>query len=126
MTKRDKIYDYLEGLSRNDLVAIYNQYCEEANYTDDLIEDNGQGFIETYYSDVWSLACQLDGNNNYSIRDDYVRFDGLGNLESTDTPEDWIDLDEIAEYSVENDEYFGDTEIKEILEEEESDDEEDE
>jgi hypothetical protein len=123
MDKRARIVEVLEKLSSRVMVEVYNRYCDEANYPNDRIEDNTDEFLNNMYPTGAEMASQLDGNSNYGYRDDYARLDGLGNLESTDSPEDWVEFDEVARYAEDNDEDFGDDEIREILdEEEESDD----
>lgn len=56
---------------------------------------------------------------------DYFRLNVYGNLESTNDPcnEGWIDLDELAGYAVDNDEDFGNSEIRELLDQWEAEEE---
>jgi hypothetical protein len=118
--KKELIKDYLEGLNNTDLVALHNDYCEKSSYNDDQIYNLDDDFIETHFPDSPKLARQLSGNRNFNFNDDYVRYDGYGNLETTDYPDDsdWINLDEIADYAIDEDEDFGDDEIREILDNE--------
>lgn len=73
--------------------------------------------------DILREARDVDTN------DDWIRWNGYGNLESTDCPEDWMELDEIADYIVENDEDLNSKDIRDLLHEielENEDEEEDE
>lgn len=35
MTKKDKIVEYINNMNKYDLVALWNEYCDNNNYFDD-------------------------------------------------------------------------------------------
>ena len=64
---------------------------------------------------------------SFNPNDDWFRWDGLGNLESTDYPEkDWIDIDDIADYIVENDDALRNDDLRDLMDEIEAENEEEE
>ena len=75
--------------SEDDLVAMHNIYCEENNYPDDTVFNNDEEFIETSYGEnVIKLWRDISNNSFYTDQDDYVCYNGQGNLESFSTFED--------------------------------------
>lgn len=95
--KQEVVKDYLENLYTEDLVAIWNEYCDKAGYSDDYIYENGSGFLDEMFS------CPSDAVNavfygEYSINDTYVKFDGYGNLASSDWADEWVDFDDLSEW----------------------------
>lgn len=72
----------------------------------------------------WDIA-RMAYYGEFCPTDSYFRFNVYGNLESTDNPcnEGWIDLDELAQYAIDNDEDFGDREIRELLDQWEAEEE---
>lgn len=97
MTYRDQ----LDQLSNSELLVVHNIYVEKCNYPDDAIYDNDEYFFEEYFGNdvIGAVRAVTYGNYNYSHK--YVKFDGYGNLESSDSIEDFIDLDGI-ENDIEN------------------------
>lgn len=102
----DSVVTYLESLNDSELVTIHNTYCSDNNDSDDEIYCNDEDFFNTYFgSDVMGAIRAVSyGDFNYSH--DYVKFDGYGNLETTNDPSEWIDKSEIANYILENPDTF--------------------
>lgn len=111
------VLDYLKDLSSSELVSIHNTYCSEANYNDDEIYSNDEDFFNTFFDGRPYEVARSCFYGDYNYSHDYVVFNGYGNLESFNSPEDKIDFDGIANYILENPEAF---DIELIEEEEES------
>lgn len=117
---REEVLEMLRDMDDYELVAIHNGYCNEANYVDDKIYSMSE-FDELYYcmDGKSPLDVIRDAfNGSFNPNDDWFRWNGYGNLESTDRPiDDWVDIDDIADYIVENDEDLGDKDIRDLLDE---------
>lgn len=117
--KKDERFEKIEDFINNEvcetnLVELWNAYCEEVNYSEDIIyyiSDMDDIFGRLYPSELFQ---KLDDDFNWD--DEYFYVDRNGYLMSTDYPgEDIIDYDEMIEYMIENDEDMGYKEIREIL-----------
>jgi len=125
---KNDLCEHLQQIHERDLVDLHHQYCEAMNYGDDEIYDIETFFNEFFcgvkdlYSDV---ICRIN-YGNFRDNDDWAKFDHNGNIISTSRVEDWIDIDEMVDYIIENDDDLSDTDIRDILEEyEDADDDED-
>ena len=126
---REDLIDMLEGMDGWEIVSVHNTYCGKVRYDDDYIYEmemfnefeNGRTPLE-----IASDAAGID------LNDIWIRYNGNGNLESTVCPvdDDWIEIDEIADYIIDNDDALDNDEIREFLieayEEEVEDDEDEE
>lgn len=113
MKRVERIKEYLEGLNDWDLIAIWNECCgnDDCVYPmDELDEQLGR----MSPSEILRASFYGDINPN----DDYFKFNGRGNLASTNTLSDWVDIEDLARYIDETENYFGDSEIMDILDEE--------
>ena len=113
---RDEVLEMLRDMD-DELIEIHNAYCEKVNYTDDMIYS--MSMLNEFYYGKDPLDIILDAYNGaFNPNDNWFRWNGYGNLESTDRPIDnWIDIDEIADYIVENDEDLGNKDIRDLLDE---------
>ena len=123
---REEVLEMLRDMDNWELIEIHNAYCEKVNYTDDMIYD--MSMLNEFYHGKDPLDILLDAYNGaFNPNDDWFRWNGYGNLESTDRPvDDWIEIDDIADYIVENDEDFGNTDIRDLMDEIEAENEEEE
>ena len=97
--KIEFISNQFESLSFSERVNLYNEYCSEER-PDDYIYSNDEEFFDTYFSgamDAVRAVCFGD----YHFSDEYVWFNGYGNLESSDFPELYTD-DSFFEWLVDN------------------------
>ena len=120
---RDEVLEMLKDMNDNDLVAVHNEYCEKVRYDDDRIyymEELNELMYGMKPLDILREARDVD------INDDWIRWNGYGNLESTDCPEDWMDLAEIADYIVENEDPLYNDDIRDLMDEIEEENEEEE
>ena len=118
MKRVERIQEYLEGLNDRDLIAIWNECCanDDCVYPmDELDEQLGR----MSPSEILRASFYGDINPN----DEYFRFNSRGNLVSTNTISEWVDIEDLARYIDETENYFGDSEIMDILWDDEEEDE---
>ena len=125
MTKTEMIKDLLENMSESQLYIIVNEYFDKTNYYDDRIYDMDE-FDEIMSGMSPSDIATKIFYGDFRPNDNYFKFDGYANLQSFDYISDEVDLEEIADYIVDNDEDFDNSDIREILDKENEEDEEEE
>lgn len=98
----EKIYKYIEldfeNLSDGELVSLWNEYCSETSHSDDEIFSFDEEFFEVFFANKPMEATRAASFGSINWSDDYIRFNGYGNLESFDDPKDYIDEKELLEY----------------------------
>lgn len=116
MKRVERIKEYLEGLLDSSLIAIWDEYCNYCRYDDYVysMDEIDEVLREMPASEILRASFYGDINPN----DDYFKFNGRGNLASTNTLSDWVDIEDLARYIDETENYFGDSEIMDILDEE--------
>ena len=121
--KRQKIVDYINSMNDDEIVELHNCYCEAAGDEDDRIysmyelDELLEGRTPT---DILSMGFYGD----FRPRHDFFWFNGNGNLETADYATDMpIFAIDIANYILSEEDSLGNDEIKEILDEEDEDNE---
>ena len=101
-TLEQKVYDHIINLDADDLMQLHNEYCEANNYPDDMIYINDGEFIDMVYPSASEFAKALaNADGQYCYNHDFVRFDGYGDLESSDDVSDLIlGYAELVEYVI--------------------------
>jgi len=100
--KKENFYEAWNDLDRNDKIACFNDWAREHNADDELFEFDDDFFNTFYDNDPAGAAraCFFGNISNWS--DEYIRFNGYGNLVSMSEweAEEWADdyKDEIYEY----------------------------
>lgn len=105
----------LKSFPRAELVNIHNSYCYEIDDFDSLISEMSE--LDEIFSDFSPLhLANRMFYGNFKPCDAYFRFNGYGNLDSSEFPdfEGWIDVDAIADYILENHD-LGRTSIRDWL-----------
>lgn len=122
MTRYEKIREAIDEMHGAEIVDLHNEYCYANNALDDHIysmeefDEIMSGMTPreiaraAYYFGKFCPAC------------DWFWFNGYGNLESGDFVPDIIDMDAIAKYIDENGDDLGNSDIADILEDDENDD----
>jgi hypothetical protein len=95
MTK-EQIKDAIKDMTDHDIMELNNVFCELENYVDNHIYINDEDFFNTFFQERIDIARAIS-YGDYRFSDEYVRFDGYGNLESII----FLDLNDLAD-SVEN------------------------
>lgn len=111
----EKFTEEFNNLSSNNKIAIYNEYCSEHGDTDKMLYDFDEEFFEMAFGNdpIEAARATFFGNiQNWS--DEYIRFNGYGNLESLskydaiEVAEDHIDdiyeYEDVWEYYIESEE----------------------
>lgn len=103
MKTKQEIIDFLNQLNANELISIHNEYCESVNYVDDMIFGNDEHFFNEAFTNPLDCARAVQFGD-WRFHDDFVKFDGYGNLESIPDYRihEMIDLNAIAEDIIKN------------------------
>lgn len=104
MNKIKAISQYIKDYwSNEDIIQAWNVYCNDKNM-DDYVYGNDEWFFEEMFEkadDAVRAVCY----GNYEYQDEYVVFNGYGNLDTFDDWEDEkspIDLDILVNYLIKN------------------------
>ena len=124
ITKRDMLYDdiasILDNLESWQIVDVHNSFADGDDWIYDMNSFNE--LMERYNPiDIANRVVYGEFNPNH----DYFRFDGYANLESTDYPEDFVDMDVIINYAIDNDYDYDIDEIRDLLDDYYNDDDDD-
>ena len=123
MTKTEMIKDLLENMSESKLYTIANEYFDKTEYYDDTIYDMDECDEIMSVMSPSDIALKIF-YGDFRPNDHYFKFDGCANFQSFDYISDEVDLEEIADYIIDNDEDFDNSDIREILDEKNEEDEE--
>ena len=140
MNKREEIRNILTKISDEELVSIWNEYCYNTNHFDDeildyermeeTIENSTEGGL--YWVNRFFYGRDWYGENESANPNrNYFTFNGYGNIISFDYlynayKDEFYNIDEcdLIDYIIENREDFNNSEIREILEADETTEEE--
>ena len=116
ITNRDMLYDDIAGILDNldnwKIVNIHNDFCDGDDWIYNM-SDFDEIMDNMTAMDVANRVFYGDFNPN----NDYFKFDGYANLESTDYPTDFVDMDILINYAIDNDYDYDIDEIRELLDE---------
>lgn len=101
----ESIKEWFDELTTADQVEAHNIYAREQS-SDDEIHSNDDDFFNTYFENRTLEAVRAVCYGEYKYTDEYVVFNGYGNLESFNNPEDHISVGEIAADILENPENY--------------------
>ena len=102
----------LEAMDEFEIAEAWNNYCENVNYCDDMVYSMGELGDICYGWDAMKVIetfCDGDFNTN----DGWFRFTIYG--AESGSVWDFVDLDDLAEYAVDHEEDFGNSDIRDIL-----------
>jgi len=111
------IESFLDELDMEQLVPLWNEYCEAVNYMDDMVE-NMDAFDELMTGMEPHEIAQKVCYGDFNYAHNWFSFNGYGNLVSFGRAEDEnspIYTLEMAEYIVKHDVDFGCDEVRELL-----------
>ena len=94
VTKQD-IYDLS---SVEDLMTLWNEYCNENSMWDDYLAHNDEDFLGNFTP---LEIAQKVSFGDYNYHDDFITFDGNGNFKTLNYWSeilDYIDLDEMIDW----------------------------
>ena len=114
MEKKQKLVEYINGMSIEEKLALHNTYCDAANcmdgciYTMDEMEEILDGV------DKWELVRMIRFGN-FDFTKEFWGFNGYGNLVSYNAWELPVYAEDIADYILSEEDSLGNDEIQEIL-----------
>jgi hypothetical protein len=115
MARIDKIKQALKNLSPEDKIDFHNLRSREMVNGEDDIYPNDEDFFNMFFANDPFNAVQRAVYGDYKPMQDYVMFDGYGNLQSLDTyllEKHLYSDSEIAEFLDENDQYLEDYDLE--------------
>ena len=120
--KRQKIVDYINGMSVEDKIALHNAYCDAANCMDDCIYtmDEMEEILDGV--DKWELVRMIQFGD-FDCTKEFWGFNGYGNLVSYNAWEVPVYAEDIADFILWKEDSLGNDEIQEILDTEDKDNE---
>lgn len=115
----EKLKEIIENMDDENIVALHNEYIRNVNNYDDEIffmydfDEIMDGYKPLEISEKIFYGKGFNPNNRYFM------FDGYANLISIDSYDilDYIYIDEIIEYIIDNNDALYNDEIYEVLEE---------
>lgn len=87
--------EQVERMTDSEKVSAWNQMCQDKNRSDDEIFSNDEEFFSVFFSDTMS-AVRAVCFGEYRYQDEWVKFNGYGNLDSSNDPAQFIDDDELT------------------------------
>ncbi len=109
----EKVYEYMELMEQvdlddeSDLIRYHNIKCDSENNSDDCIHDFDEEFFETYFSGSPMEASRATQFGEVNWNDQYITFNGYGNLKSINNIDDYICKDELILWLLDNPKYIG-------------------
>ena len=101
----EKIFKYIEldyeNKSDSEKVSFWNEYCSEQSNEDEIYDFDDE-FFELFFSNKPMEAARAASFGDVNWSDDYISFDGYGNLKSLSNPIHAIDENALIEWLIEN------------------------
>jgi len=94
----EKLFEYVaiqDDLINADWLSLHNDYCMSAGDPDNQIYTFDDEFFEMAFSGEPMKAARAASFGTLNWSDDYITFNGYGNLESISDIESYIEMDEI-------------------------------
>lgn len=105
MTTTNSNLEKFEALNVSTQIALHNEYCQENGYSDDEIFDFDDEFFNMFFEGKPMEAARATQFGDVNWSDDYIHFNGYGNLESISEHNilDYIDAENLVIWLEEND-----------------------
>lgn len=108
------IKEVVEDFREEKLVELWNEFCNK-NYYEEVISYLSDDEINDYFSnktpaELIRIGKDVDLDNKYF-------YFHLNELNTTDNIFDVVDIDELADYIIDNDDDCNDTDIRDLLDE---------
>ena len=116
--RADLLKGYFEGLSDDELMNLWNEYCYASSHYDDEIFYNDEDFFNMFESEPLKIAQRVC-HGDYNYTDEYITFNGYGNFKTSDYITDLIYINDLVRYYINDDDFLIDNGIIEEEEEEE-------
>ena len=105
--QKEIVKEQVERLPEYEFMHLHNRVCDEWNYCDSYIYDNqDEDFLNDILGDKSPVEIlRMASNGDYNVGHNFVRFNGYGNLvSSNDVFALGFSSDEIADFLIENEE----------------------
>lgn len=110
------LVELIDDLDSSSLLELWNYFCEESNCEDEKIYENDEYFIDEVFSSPFE-ALKSAYYGDYNVTDNFVTFNGYGNLKSADFVEDLIYVDDLAHWLIDRQDVLEEFDL--VVEEEE-------
>jgi len=101
----EKIFKYIEldyeNKDDSEKISLWNEYCSEQRNEDEIYDFDDE-FFELFFSNKPMEAARAASFGEVNWSDDYISFDGYGNLKSLSNPINAIDENSLIEWLIEN------------------------
>jgi hypothetical protein len=101
----EKIFKYIEldfeNLDDTEKLSLWNEYCSENRINSELYNFDDE-FFEIFFDGKPMEAARAANFGSLNWSDDYIYFNGYGNLESTNNPLHFIEETELLNWLIEN------------------------
>ena len=108
--KPEKIREIIENATESELIGAWNFMCCETSRPDDEVFENDEYFLNEIFGNDVDAAIRATYYGHYNYPDNYVTFNGYGNLDSFNYLEEDtcpIDVDELVDFFIENEDDLG-------------------
>ena len=129
----DELTSLIEGMKDSDVIYLWNEFCDASRddtghiyYMDDF--DEVYGKVKSAYDILDEFENPIK-NGGFSVRDPYFRFDGYGHIRSfsdINDSESPFYIDELIDNIIDDDNAYGNDDIRELLDSANEDDEDEE
>lgn len=119
--KRERLQEIIDSLDETEIITMWNNICADSDVIYDMNE------LDEFFISCKSATNIIDSLDDDFSTSDYYFADGDLGVKSFDDIYDIVDDDELINYMLDNDDDFGNDDIRGVLDEELTDeDEEDE
>ena len=80
-SKEDLAYEMLNDMDDEEAIELWNEFSEDSNDPDSRIYPNDEDFFSLFGDDVMKVVNAIS-YGDYTHSDNYVFFDGYGNLQT--------------------------------------------
>ena len=89
-------------MTETELIELWNEFCNDANYSDDIIYHNDEGAFEKMGFTI-RQTCAARDRGDYDFDDLYIVLDGYGNPMSSNDAIEFVDEDNLIEWLLQDD-----------------------
>ena len=120
----EEIKEFLEDMSESDIFYMWNEYAQNNNYDDEIYEMDE--FDEIMDGENATTIANKIFYGDFNPNHNYFCFNGYANLKSSDYLDDLISFYDLAQYIYDNDEDFDNDDLRDFLDEDENNEEDEE
>jgi len=80
-SKEELAEGMLADMDDEEAIELWNEYCNDSNDKNGRIYPNDEDFFKLFFTDVYEVV-RVISFGDYTFTDDYVYFNGYGNLQT--------------------------------------------